>query len=99
MKNYSASKSLFDNAIYDIAEDDAEELFHSKIFVPIIIVGLGNTVFVRQLKLIWQSQKINIEKNQPQKKKNQLSSTLLSTVCLLHPLFEDLGCAIELHEN
>jgi hypothetical protein len=30
MKNYSASKSLFDTAIYDIAEDDTEELFHSK---------------------------------------------------------------------
>jgi hypothetical protein len=30
MKNYSASKTLFDNAIYEIAEDDADELFHSK---------------------------------------------------------------------
>ncbi len=30
MKNYSASKSLFDDAIYEIAEDNAEELFHSK---------------------------------------------------------------------
>jgi hypothetical protein len=30
MKNYSASKSLFDDAIYEIAEDDTEELFHSK---------------------------------------------------------------------
>jgi hypothetical protein len=70
-----------------------------KIFVPIMIVGLGNTVFVRQLKLIWQSQKINVEKNQLHKKKNQLSSTLLSTVCLLCALFEDLGCAIELHEK
>ena len=29
-KNYSASKTLFDNAIYEIAEDDADELFHSK---------------------------------------------------------------------
>ncbi len=28
MKNYSASKSLFDDAIYEVAEDDAEELFH-----------------------------------------------------------------------
>jgi hypothetical protein len=70
-----------------------------KICVPIMIVGLGNTVFVRQLKLIWQSQKINVKNKQPQKKKNQLSSTLLSTVCLLHALFEGLGCAIELHEK
>ncbi len=29
-KYYSASKTLFDNAIYEIAEDDADELFHSK---------------------------------------------------------------------
>jgi hypothetical protein len=62
MKNYSASKTLFDDAIYEIAEDDAEELFLSKKNVPIIIVELGNTVFVRQLKLIWQSQKINVKK-------------------------------------
>jgi hypothetical protein len=29
-KNYSASKTLFDNAIFEIAGDDADELFHSK---------------------------------------------------------------------
>ncbi len=29
-KNYSASKTLFDNAIYVIAEDDADELLFSK---------------------------------------------------------------------
>ena len=39
------------------------------------------------------------QKNHFQKKKNQLSSTLSSTVCLLCTLFEDLGCAIELHEK
>ncbi len=31
--------------------------------------------------------------------KNQLSSKLLSTVCLLRALFEELGCAIKLHEK
>jgi hypothetical protein len=35
------------------------------------------------------------QKNQPQRNKNQLSST----VSLLRTLFEDLGCAIELHEK
>ena len=30
IKNYSASKCLFDNAIYVIAEDDADELLFSK---------------------------------------------------------------------
>ncbi len=43
--------------------------------------------------MIWQNQMINVEKNQPQKSKNQLSST----VSLLCTLLEDLGCAIELH--
>jgi hypothetical protein len=39
------------------------------------------------------------QNNHFKKKKNQLSSTLSSTVCLLCALFEDLGCAIELHEK
>jgi hypothetical protein len=38
-------------------------------------------------------------KNQSQKKKDQLSSTFLSTVCLRRALFEDFGCAIELHQK
>jgi hypothetical protein len=42
---------LFDNAIYEIARDDADELFHSKVVVPVMIVGLGNVVLVRQLKV------------------------------------------------
>jgi hypothetical protein len=29
-KKYSASKTLFGNAIYEIGEDDTDELFHSK---------------------------------------------------------------------
>ena len=51
-KNYSASKSLFHKAIYEIAKDDTDELFHSKIVVPVMMVGLGNIGFVRQIKLI-----------------------------------------------
>jgi hypothetical protein len=61
-KKISALKRLFHEAIYEIAKDDADELFHSKIVVPIMIVGLGSIVFVRQLKLIWQNQWINVEK-------------------------------------
>jgi hypothetical protein len=33
-----------------------------KIAVPVMIVGLGNIGFVRQLKLIWQKKKINVER-------------------------------------
>ncbi len=38
-------------------------------------------------------------KNHSQKKTNQYSSPFSSTVCLLRTLFEDLGCALELHEK
>jgi hypothetical protein len=37
--------------------------FTQKIVVLVVIVGFGNIVFVRQLKLIWQNQKLNVEKN------------------------------------
>jgi hypothetical protein len=36
-KKYSASKCLFDNAIYKIAEDVMDKLFTQKIVVPIMI--------------------------------------------------------------
>jgi hypothetical protein len=39
-------------------------MFYStqKIVVPVMIIGLGDIVFLRQSKLIWQNQKLNIEK-------------------------------------
>jgi hypothetical protein len=97
--HYSASKTLFENAVHEIKKMTRMNYSTQKIVVPVMIVGFGNIVFVRQLKLTWQNQKINVKKNQPRKKKIQLSSTLSSTVCLLYTLFEDLGCAIELHEK
>jgi hypothetical protein len=60
-KNYSASETLFDESIYETAEDDGDVLFCSKIVVPVMIKGLGNIVFARQLKLNWQNQKLNIK--------------------------------------
>ncbi len=86
-KNYSSSKTLFDNAIYEIAGDDADELFHSKIVVPIMIVGSGNTVFVRQLKLIWQNQKINVKKVISRKRRiNFQAHSQALCVCFTHYL-------------
>ncbi len=61
-KNYSASEALFDESIYETAGDDGDVLFCSKIVVPVMIIGLGNIVFARQLKLNWQNQKLNIKK-------------------------------------
>jgi hypothetical protein len=45
MKNYSASKPLFDDAIYEIAEDDAEELFHSNNICSNHYCGIGEYCF------------------------------------------------------
>jgi hypothetical protein len=70
-----------------------------KIVVPVMIIGLGNIVFCEAIKVDLAESEDKCQKNQPQKNKNQLSSTLSSAVCLLCTLFEDLGCAIELHEK
>jgi hypothetical protein len=64
-----------------------------------MIVGLGNTVFCEAIKVDLAESEDKHRMNYFQKKKNHLSSTLSSTVCLLCTLFEDLGCAIELHEK
>ncbi len=90
---------MFDNAIYEIAEDDAEELFHSKNICTNHDCRIGEYCFCEATKVDLAESEDKHQKNQPQKNKNQLSSALLSTVCLLCTLFEDLGCAIELHEK
>jgi hypothetical protein len=71
-----------------------------KIVIPIMIVGLGNTVFVRQLKLIWQNQRINVKKNISGKRRNNFQAHFQALCgCFAHFLKIDLGCAIELHEK
>ncbi len=84
-KNYSASETLFDEST--LKQLEMMGMFYStqKIVVPVMIIGLENIVFARQLKLIWQNHKLNIEKK------------CSSTVSLLCILFEDLGCAIKMH--
>ncbi len=99
MKNYSASKSLIDNAIYEIAEDDTEELFHSKNICTNHDLRIGEYCFCEAIKVDLAESEDKRQKNHFQKKKNQLSSKLLSNVCLFCAFFEDLGCAIELHEK
>ncbi len=51
MKNYPASKSLFDDAIYEIAEDDAEELFHSKNICTNHDCRIGEYCFCEAIKV------------------------------------------------
>jgi hypothetical protein len=98
-KNYSASKSLFHKAIHEIAKDDADELFHSKKYCTNHDCRIGEYCFCEATKVDLAESEDKHQKNNFQKKKDQLSSTLSSTVCLLRALFEDLGCAIELHEK
>ncbi len=87
------------DAIYEIAEDDAEELFHSTNICTNHDYRIGGYCFCEAIKVDLAESEDKRKKNQPQKKKNQLSSKFLSTVYLLRALFEDLGCAIELHEK
>ncbi len=47
-RNYSASEKLFEKSIRETAGDDKRVYFSQKIVVPVMIVGLGNTLFVRQ---------------------------------------------------
>jgi hypothetical protein len=98
-KNYLASKTLFDNAIYEIAEDDVDELFHSNNSCTNHDCRIGEYCFCEAIKVDLAESEDKRRKNHFQKKKNQLSSTPSSTMCLLCILFEDLGCAIELHDK
>jgi hypothetical protein len=93
-KNYSASKTLFDEAIYEIAEDEADELFHSKNICTNHDCRIGEYCFCEAIKVDLAESEDKCQKNHFQKKKNQFSSTLSSTVCLLHTLFEDLECLL-----
>jgi hypothetical protein len=86
-------------ALYETAEDDAEELFHSKNICTNHDYRIGEYCFCEAIEVDLAESEDKRQKNQPQKKKNQLSSKLLSTVCLLCALCEDLGRAIELHEK
>ncbi len=60
---------------------------------------IGEYCFCEAIKVDLAESEDKRQTNHFQKKKNQLSSTLLSTVCLLCALFEDLGFAIELDEK
>ena len=99
INNYSASKCSFDNAIYKTAGDEADELFHSKNSCTYHNLRIGEYCFCEAMKVDLAESEDKHQKNHTQKKKNQFSSTFSSTKCLLCTLFEDLGCAIELHEK
>ncbi len=90
---------MFCKAFYEIAKDDVDEQFHSKNSCTNHDCRIGEYCYCEAAKVDLAEPEDKSEKNHFQKKKNQLSSTLSSTVCLLCALFEDLGCTIELHEK
>ncbi len=90
---------MFDNAIYEIAGDDADEQVHSKNSCTSHDCRIGEYCFCEAIAVDLAESEDKCQKNQPQINKNQISSILSSTVFLLHTLFEDLGSAIELHEK
>ncbi len=53
-----------------------------KIVVPIMIVGLGNTVFCEATKVDMAESEDKRQKNHFQKKKNQLSSMHFQALCV-----------------
>jgi hypothetical protein len=99
IKNCSASKRSFDNAIYKTAGDKADELFHSKNSCTYHDLRIGEYCFCEAMKVNLAESEDKCQKNHTQKKKNQFSSTFSSTMSLLCTLFEDLGSVIELHEK
>ncbi len=66
-KNYSATKTLFDNAIYEIAEDDMDELFHSKNSCTSHDGRIGKYCFCEAIKVDLAESEDKRRKNQPQK--------------------------------
>ena len=51
IENYFASKSAFDNAIYKSADDEADELFHSKNSCTYQDVRIGELCFSEAMKV------------------------------------------------
>jgi hypothetical protein len=94
-KKISASETLFDEAIYDTAGDEGDVLFYSKNSCTSHDHRIGEYCFCEASKVDLGESEANHQKNQPQRSNNQLSSAV-SLLCIL---FEDLGCAIELHEK
>ncbi len=87
-KNYSASKTLFVEAIYEIAEDEADELFHSKNICTNHDCRIGEYCFCETIKVDLAESEDKRQKNHLQKIKRiyfQAHSQALC-VCFTHYL-------------
>jgi hypothetical protein len=86
-KNYLASKPLFDNAIYEIAEDDADELFHSKSSCTNHDCRIGEYCFCKAAKVdLAESQDKRRKNNFSEKEESFLKHTVKHCVFALHTI-------------
>ena len=84
-KNYSASKSLFDNAIYEIAEDDVDEIFHSKNSCTNHDCRIGEYCFCDAIKVDLAESEDKCQKHHfPEKEESTFKHTLKHCVFALH---------------
>jgi hypothetical protein len=87
MKNYSASKTLFDKAIYEIAEDDADDLFHSKNSCTNHDCRIGKYCFCEAIRVDLAESEDKRKKNIPRKRRiNFQAHSQALCVCFTHYL-------------
>ncbi len=96
-ENYFESKRAFDEAIYKIAGDKANELFHSK-----------NSCTYQDLRIgeycSSQAMKVDLAESEDKRQTNQnrlekIKSTISSMMYLLCSLFKNCGCIAKLHKE
>jgi hypothetical protein len=86
-KKYSASKRLFDKAIYKIAEDGADELFHSKNSCTNHDCKIGEYCFCEAIKVDLAESEDKHQKNHFQKRRiNFQAHSQALCVCFAHYL-------------
>ena len=88
---------MFDKAIYKIAGDKANELFHSKNSCTYQDLRIGEYCFCEAMKVDLAESEDKRQKKQSRVQK--IKSTISSTMYLLCSLFENVGCVAKLHEE
>ena len=86
-KNCSASKTLFDDAIYEIAEDDADELFHSKNSCTSHDGRIGEYCFCEAIKVdLAESEDKHRKKSSSEEEESAFKHTLKHFVFASHTI-------------
>ena len=81
--NYFASKSLFDNAIYKIADDEADELFHKKHSCTYLDLRIGEYCFCEAMK-------VDLAESEDKREKNHIRERKIKSTFSKHYVFASL---------